>query len=118
MKDYTEARKWYEEAIKIDPKYFEPHLAIAELVHMDAKAVKQEMNKLGIKPEEKKRKFELDKVYVDKLKAVVPYYEQCEKLSPDDARVLDNLHEIYQDLGNDAQVARIEKKMKTLGLLD
>jgi len=118
LKDYTEARKWYEEAIKLDPQYFEPHLAIAELVHMDAKAVKQEMNKLGIKPEEKKKKFELDKVYVEKLKSVVPYYEQCEKINPDDARVLDNLHEIYQDLGNDAQVARVEKKMKTLGLLD
>lgn len=118
LKDYKEARKWYEEALKIDPKYFEPHLAIADLEYMDAKAVKQQMNQLGISAEDKKKKLELDKVYVEKLKAVAPYFEACEKLSPDEPKVLDNLHAIYTDLGNDAQIARIEKKMKALGLFD
>jgi tetratricopeptide (TPR) repeat protein len=118
LKDFEAARKWYDEAVKIDPNYFEANYGIAELVHLDAKKVKQEMNQLGIKPEEKKKKFELDKVYVEKLKAVAPYYEKCEKLNPDDAKTLDNLYEIYKDLGEDAKVAKIEKKMKTLGLLD
>lgn len=118
LKDYKEARKWYEEALKIDPKYFEPNLAIADLEYMDAKAVKQQMNQLGITAEDKKKKLELDKVYVEKLKAVVPYFEACEKLSPDDPKVLDNLHAIYTDLGNEAQIARLEKKMKALGLFD
>lgn len=118
LKDYTEARKWYEEALKLDPKYFEPHLAIAELEYMAAKAKKQEMNQLGITAADKKRKLELDKEYVDMLKKVQPYFEQCEKLSPDDPKVLDNLLAIYSDLGNEPQIARIEKKMKTLGLLD
>lgn len=118
LKDYAEARRWYDEALKLDPKYFEARLAVAELVYMDAKAVKQEMNQLGITAADKKKKLELDKVYVEKLKGVVPYFEECEKLSPDDAKVLDNLLAIYTDLGNDQQIARIEKKMKTLGLLD
>jgi tetratricopeptide (TPR) repeat protein len=118
LKDLKEARKWYEEAVKLDPKYFEPQLAIAELVYLDAKEVKTQMNQLGITAEDKKKRFELDKVYVEKLKIALPYFEACEKMSPDEPKVLDNLLAIYSDLGNEPQIARITKKMKTLGLLD
>ncbi|MEP2669589.1 MAG: tetratricopeptide repeat protein [Cyclobacteriaceae bacterium] len=111
-----EARKWYDESIKLDPKYFEPRLAVAELVHFDAKKVKAEMNQLGITAEDKKKRFELDKVLVENLKKALPYWEACEKISPDDEKVLDNLYSIYSDLDMQAQVTRIEKKMKALGL--
>lgn len=116
--DLTQARKWFDEALKLDPKYFEPNIAVAELVYLDAKKVKQEMNQLGITKEDQKKRLELDKVYVDKLKVALPYFENCEKLNPDDARVLDTLLNIYSDLGNEPQINRITKKMKTLGLLD
>ncbi|HZY81571.1 MAG TPA: tetratricopeptide repeat protein [Cyclobacteriaceae bacterium] len=118
LKDNKEARKWFEEALKLDPKYFDAHLAVAEIVYQDAKDVKNQMNQLGITADDKKKRFELDKVYVEKLKIALPYFEQCEKLSPDEPKVLDNLLNIYSDLGNEAQVNRITKKMKALGLLD
>jgi tetratricopeptide (TPR) repeat protein len=118
LKDMKEARKWYEEAIKLDPKYFDAKLAIAEIVYLDAKEVKAQMNQLGITAEDKKKRFELDKVYVDKLKVALPYFEETEKMSPDEPKVLDNLLNIYTDLGNEPQIARITKKMKSLGLLD
>lgn len=111
-----EARKWYDESVKLDPKYFEPRLAIAELVYFDAKKVKAEMNQLGITAEDKKKRFELDQVLVENLKKALPYWEACEKINPDDEKVLDNLYSIYSDLDMQAQVARIEKKMKALGL--
>lgn len=111
-----DARKWYDESVKLDPKYFEPRLAIAELVFMDAKKIKAEMNQLGITPEDKKKRFELDKVLVANLQKALPYWEACEKISPDDEKVLDNLYSIYSDLDMQAQVTRIEKKMKALGL--
>ena len=118
LEDNASARKWYDEAVKIDPQYFEPRLAIAELVHLDAKKVKQEMNQLGITEADKKKRFELDKVLVENLEKVLPYWEAAEKLSPDDEKVLDNLYAIYSDLGMQSQLARIEKKMKALGLWD
>ena len=123
LKDYAQAHKWYEEAIKVDPKYYEPHYGLAELAYIDAKAVKQEMNQLGITPADKKKKLELDKQYVELLKKAQPYFEECEKIkdmakAEPDERVLDTLHNIYLDLGNDAGVARIEKKLKAMGLLD
>lgn len=123
LKDYEAAKKWYQEAIKLDPKYYEPNYGLAELEYMPAKAKKQEMNQLGITAADKKRKLELDKEYVELLKKSVAYWEQCEKLkdmakAEPDERVLDMLHSIYLDLGNDAGVARVEKKLKAMGLLD
>lgn len=118
LKQPEEARRWYNEALKIDPKYFDALVALADLVYQDAKIVKTQMNQLGITKDDMKKRMELDKLYLDKLKVALPYWENCEKLSPDEPRVLDTLLNIYYDLDNQPQVARIEKKMKGLGLLD
>ncbi len=118
LKDPVEARKWYEEAIKLDAKYFEPQLGLADIIYFDAKEVKAQMNQLGNSKEDFKKKVELDKIYQEKLKVALPYWEKCEKLSPDDSKVLDALYIIYNDLEMTAQVTRIEKRMKALGLFD
>lgn len=118
LKDPVEARKWYEESIKLDQKYFEPQLGLAEVVYFDAKTVKDQMNQLGNSKEDFNKKVQLDKVYQEKLRVALPYWEKCEKLSPDEGKVLDVLYLIYTDLDMTAQVTRIEKRMKTLGLLD
>ena len=118
LKDDVTARKWYDEAVKLNPQYLEARVAIAELVYLDAKKIRAEMNQLGITADDKKKRFELDKVLVEKLKVALPYWEACEKISPDDERVLDNLYSIYQNLDMQPQMARIEKKMKSLGLWD
>ena len=118
MKDEKEARKWFEEAVKIDPKYFDAQLGLAEVVYYDAKKIKAEMNQLSNSKTDLAKKIELDKQYQDKLRIALPYFETCEKLSPDEAKVLDSLYIIYSDLEMAAQVTRIEKRMKALGLLD
>lgn len=116
--DLAAATASYDEAIKLDPKYFEPQLAKAEIIYSDAKKVKAEMNQLGNSKDDFKKKVELDKVYQDKLRVALPYWEALEKMSPDEGKVLDNLYQMYNDLEMTAQVARIEKRMKALGLLD
>lgn len=118
LKQPEEAKKWYEESIKLDAKYFEPQLGLAEIVYLDAKKVKDEMNQLGNSKEDFNKKVALDKQYQDKLRVALPYWEKCEKLSPDEGKVLDVLYLIYSDLEMTAQVTRIEKRMKALGLLD
>ncbi len=118
LKDNAAALKWFDEAIKLDPKYFDANVAKAEIIYSDAKSVKTEMNNLGNSKDDFKKKVELDKVYQDKLRIALPYWEACEKLSPDDAKVLDNLYIMYMDLEMTAQVTRVEKRMKALGLLD
>lgn len=92
LKQVDEAKKWYEESIKLDAKYFEPQLGLAELYYLDSKKIKDEMNQLGNSKEDFNKKVALDKQYQEKLKIALPYFERCEKLSPDEGKVLDVLY--------------------------
>ncbi|HTE34851.1 MAG TPA: tetratricopeptide repeat protein, partial [Chryseolinea sp.] len=113
---YDDAKKNYEEALKIDPNYFEAQLYLAKLMYNDAATIKKEMSSLGISAADKKKKFDLDKVLVEKLKIAQPYWERAEKLNEKDQEVTDVLFSIYQDLGNDPGMKRIEKKYKEMGV--
>jgi tetratricopeptide (TPR) repeat protein len=116
LNNIPEAKKNYEDALKIDPQYFDAQLYLAKLMYADAAAIKKEMANLGISAADKKKKLDLDKVLVEKLKVALPYWEKAEKLKNDDQEVLDTLHGMYADLGMDAQTQRIEKRYKELGL--
>jgi len=113
---FEEAKKNYEEALRIDPKYFEAQLYLSKLVYQDAASIKKEMSNLGISADDKKKRFELDKKLVEKLKVAQPYWEKAEKLSPDDQEVLDTLYSIYVDLDLQDQIKRIDKRYKELGI--
>jgi tetratricopeptide (TPR) repeat protein len=115
MKDPAAAKKNYEDALKIDPNYFEAQFYLSKLVYTDALDIKKQMSQLGISAQDKKKKLDLDKVLVEKLKAALPYWEKTEKLNPDDQETLDVLYSIYGDLDMQQQLARVEKRMKELG---
>lgn len=74
------------------------------------------MSNLGISAADKKKKFDLDKVLVEKLKLALPYWENAEKIKPDDQEVLDTLYGIYTDLDMQEQLKRIDKRYKELGM--
>jgi tetratricopeptide (TPR) repeat protein len=116
LNNVAEAKKNYEDALKLDPQYFEASLYLAKLMITDAVALKKEMANLGISAADKKKKFDLDKVLVEKLKLALPYWEAAEKIKPDDQEVLDTLYGIYTDLDMQEQLKRIEKRYKELGM--
>lgn len=109
------AKKNYEDALKLDPQYFEAALFLAKLMYTDAANTKKEMSNLGITAADKKKRFELDKVLVDQMKASLPYWEKAEKINPDDQEVLDVLYSMYGDLDMQDQLKRVEKRYKELG---
>jgi tetratricopeptide (TPR) repeat protein len=115
MNDIQAAKKNYEDALKIDPKYFEAQFYLARLMYGDALSIKKQMGQLGISAEDKKKRFELDKVLVEKLKIALPYWEKAEQLNGNDQEVLDALYSIYGDLDMQEQLKRVEKKYKELG---
>ncbi|MCX7636283.1 MAG: tetratricopeptide repeat protein [Cyclobacteriaceae bacterium] len=115
-KEYDEAKASAQRALQIDPKSFDAQVLLAKCHYVDAEKIKKEMASLGISEADKKKRFELDKVYVEKLKAALPYWEKAEQLNPSDTEVLDALYLIYVDLGMEAQIKRIEKRYKELGL--
>jgi tetratricopeptide (TPR) repeat protein len=111
----AEAKKNYEDALKLDPKYFDAALYLAKLMYTDVANIKKEMGQLGISADDKKKRFELDKTLVEKLKISLPYWEKAEQINPNDQEVLDALYNIYGDLDMQDQLKRVEKKYKELG---
>jgi len=116
MGNYEAAKASCENALKIDPNSFDAQLLLAKAYYVDAELIKKQMANLGITEADKKKKFELDKVYVEKLKIALPHWEKAEKINPSDTEVLDALYLIYGDLDNQAGIKRIEKRYKELGL--
>lgn len=109
------AVKSYEEALRVDPNYFDAQLLIAKEMYKPAEQIKREMANLGITPADRKKRLELDNVLVEKLKIALPYWEKAEKMNPTEQEVLDALSSIYGDLGMTAQAQRIEQRYKELG---
>ena len=91
-------------------------LYLAKLVYADAASLKKEMSNLGISAEDKKKRFDIDKKLVEKLKVAQPYWEKAEKMNPSDQEVLDTLYSIYTDLDLQDQIKRIDKRYKELGI--
>jgi tetratricopeptide (TPR) repeat protein len=116
LNKFEDAKKNYDEALKIDPQYFEAQLYLAKLMYNDAAQLKKAMSNLGISAEDKKKRFDLDRQLVEKLKVAQPYWERAEKLNPDEQEVLDTLFSIYTDLDLQDQIKRIEKRYKELGM--
>ncbi len=116
LENFEAAKKNYQDALNIDPEYFESQLYLSKLVYNEAAIVKKEMSNLGISAADKKKRFELDKTLVEKLKVALPYWEKAEKINNSDQEVLDTLYAIYADLDDQAGIKRIEKRYKELGM--
>lgn len=109
------AKATYTKVLASDPKNFDAAAMLADLYWKDAKVEKDKMSALGNSKADLAKAMEIDKVYVEKLKIALPYVEACEKISPDDANVLYSLLTIYGDLDMQPNVARVKKRLKTLG---
>lgn len=109
------AKATYSKVLATDPKNFDAAAMLADLYWKDAKAEKDKMSSLGNSKADLAKAIEIDKLYVEKLKTALPYVEACEKISPDDVNVLYSLLTIYGDLDIQPSVARVKKRLKTLG---
>lgn len=115
MGDSDKAKDAFKKYMEMAPTSFEGAAELANLYWSDAKAIKNEMGKLGSSKADMEKLKKLDVTYVEKLKIYIPYIEACEKLSPDDVTVQYSLLNVYGDLGEEAKVAKVKKKLKSLG---
>jgi tetratricopeptide (TPR) repeat protein len=123
MKDPVEAKKWFNEVLKLNPDHYEATASLADMSYKDVRKVREERNDIsGTKDADLKKRAELFKLIEVKLKESVPYWEKCETLKPDEETVLYGLLSVYGDLANYDEVVynpkleKLKKKMKSLKL--
>lgn len=123
MKNPADAKKWFNEAIKVDPKHYDSYASLADMSYKEVRAIREERNEIsGTKDADVKKRLELFQKIETKLKESVPYWEKCESLKPDEETVLYGLLSVYGDLANYDEVTynpkldALKKKMKRLKL--
>ncbi|MFM9841167.1 MAG: hypothetical protein ACKVOQ_23080 [Cyclobacteriaceae bacterium] len=123
MKNTADAKKWFNEAIKVDPKHYDSYASLADMSYKEVRAIREERNEIsGTKDADVKKRLELFQKIESKLKDSVPYWEKCESLKPDEESVLYGLLSVYGDLANYDEVTynpkldALKKKMKRLKL--
>ena len=114
QENFEEAKKHFQEALRIDPSYFDAQYYLAQVYLIDAAKIAEQVKNLGISAADKKKQAELDKVLVQKYKVALPYWEKAEQMKPNDLDVLDRLKTIYYFLGDDANEKRVTAKLTTL----
>jgi tetratricopeptide (TPR) repeat protein len=123
MKNPVEAKKWFNEAIKVDPSHYDSYASLADMSYKDVRAVREERNEIsGTKDADIKKRQELFQKIEAKLKESVPYWEKCETLKPNEESVLYGLLSVYGDMANydeatyNPKLEKLKKKMKSLKL--
>ncbi len=109
------AKEAFKKSLELDPKNFDAAMELANQYWSDAKELKDQMGKLGTSKADMEKLKSIDAQYVEKLKIYAPYIESCEKLNPNDINVLYSLLNVYTDLDDQPKVARVKKKLKSLG---
>ncbi len=123
MGDPAEAKKWYNEVIKVDPSHYDAYASLADISYKEVRAIREERNEIGTaKDADIKKRQELFLKIEAKLKESVPYWEKCESIKPNEENVLYGLLSVYGDLANydeatyNPKLEKLKKKMKSLKL--
>jgi tetratricopeptide (TPR) repeat protein len=116
------ARKNYQEALRIDPSYFDAQFYLANTYLIDVDKTSKELSATGNKPADSKRRSELVQQRVKQSEIAIPYLERAEKMkAPDkdsEIEVLQKLSLLYYYTADDKNTARVEKRLKDLGVTD
>lgn len=114
-----EAIKHYQEALRIDPGYWDAQYYVTQLYLQDVEALTKQINNLGISAADDKKKRELYQERVKKCENVIPYLEKLETMQAPDTEskidVLEKLQLLYYYVADDAKEKVVKQKLKALG---
>ena len=116
------ARKNFQEAVRLDPSYYDAHVHLANTYLVDVDKTSKELSSMGNTPADSKKRSELVQRRVRESEKALPYLERVEKMqAPDkdtEIEVLQKLGLLYYYIADDKNSARIDKKLKALGVTD
>jgi hypothetical protein len=116
------ARKHFQEAIRLDPTYFEAQFYLANTYLVDVDKTSKELTSVPNTAAYSKKRSELVQKRVKESEIAIPFLEKAEKMQAPDKdsqiEVLQKLGQLYYYTADDKNSARVEKKLKELGVSD
>ena len=106
------ARDAYENAVKIDPSYYDGVYNLAVIDYNKAVNLIREKNNLGISSADQKKAKEMQVQIENRLKTALPNWEKANELKPGDRTTLETLQYIYSQLGMNAKVMEIAEQLE------
>jgi tetratricopeptide (TPR) repeat protein len=112
--DYQDnAEADYKKSLELDPADADVNISLGIFYfNKSVPVINERENTDNVK--QKKKFDDLDKKAKDLLNQALKYYETANTLKPDDLEILDYLKRTYAQLGNEAKVAEISSKIKSL----
>lgn len=122
MKNYDEAKKQYQEALRIDSDYFEAQYYYTSIFLLDVEGFTKKINELGISAADQKKKTEFYQGRVKKSEEIIPMLEKLDRMKAPDKDlqidVLEKLKLLYYYVADDAKTKAVTAKLKMLGVSD
>lgn len=122
LKDGQNARTNFQNALKIDPQYFDAKYQLAMTYLLDVDAISKEWSSLGNTAAESKKRSELVQKRVKASEVALPHLEELEKMKAPDSEsqidILEKMKLLYYYTADDKNMARVTQKLKALGVED
>jgi tetratricopeptide (TPR) repeat protein len=111
--DKENAKKYYNQALKLDPNFHNAQVNLAVLILEKEDALIEEMNSLGTSAADNRRYDELRKQRDDMYREAIPYLESALKGRPNDIDIMRTLMNMYSILGDDTKFKNMRERIES-----
>lgn len=112
LEDYDLAKKYYMKTIEIDPEMANAYNNVASIILKKDRDITEEMNKLGMSPEDTKKYDKLKEQKIEVLKEAIPYLNKTVELDPGNLNAMKYLKSIYYQIGENKKAEEMDKKIQ------
>ena len=112
--DAENAKKYYEQALKLDPNFHNAQVNLAVLILEREQSIIEEMNSLGTSAADNRRYDQLRKERDDMYREAIPYLESALKGRADDLDIMRTLMNMYSIIGEDAKYRNMRERIEAL----
>jgi tetratricopeptide (TPR) repeat protein len=109
--DKENARKYYNQALKLDPDFHNAQVNLAVLILEKEESLIEEMNSLGTSAADNRRYDELRKKRDDMYREAIPYLESALKGRQNDREIMRTLMNMYLILGEDVKFQKMKERL-------
>jgi len=112
LEDLEKAREYYNKAIELDPKMSSAYNNIASIILSKDRELTEEMNKLGMSPEDTKKYDKLKAEKNEILKEAIPYLNKAVELDSTNINAMKFLKSIYYQIGESEKAKEMDQRIK------